>query len=149
MLRPYHWRGDHQNPVEVVGHDDERIQHDPREMIRDDGPTFGRDAPKFIGPHFALRHRTEDFGAIMRAKRDEIHARTGVIPASQADGPAPLTYRIKIHGVSTTSVCVAVVYVKVTAWPAWATVNSRAGPSCTPPAPYSAGLAPCSEAWAA
>jgi hypothetical protein len=89
---------DNQDSMEMIRHDDEGIQLDTGEMVRDGLPTLGNN---FADRH-ELDHKFHDIceqaKAVARANRDEIGTRLGVIVVPEADRPA-MTFGTLSHGI--------------------------------------------------
>ena len=89
MRRPYGRGGDDEDAVEMVRHDDERVQVDIRDVVRDGGPTAGDDLAQLVRLEYAVHHVTEDMVTLAGADGDEVGACLGVVVFTEADG-APL-----------------------------------------------------------
>ena len=85
---------DHGDSMHVIGHDNEGVQFNRREMIRDFLPTTPGDFAGIVQPHFTVHHMTEQTFPIPRADRHEIGARLAMVgarravPVHEADGTA-------------------------------------------------------------
>jgi hypothetical protein len=74
--------------VDVVGHYDERIQFNEREMVRDVFPTTLGNLACLVQPHFTVHHMPKEAFPLAGASGDETRAGLGVIVSLEADGTA-------------------------------------------------------------
>jgi hypothetical protein len=83
--------------MQVVGHDDEGVQFNQWEMVRDILPTTPRDFTRLVRVHFAVDDMAEQAGAFVGAHRDEIRPWLSVIMSLQASGAAMVFVRVVRH----------------------------------------------------
>jgi len=81
----------------VVGHNNECIQFNQREMARDILPTTPGDLARLVQPHFTVHHMAEQAFPFPHARRHETRPRFGVILPIEADGSAMVFVRVVRH----------------------------------------------------
>jgi hypothetical protein len=112
--------GDHDDSVNMIRHDDKRIQFNHRETMRNVLPTTPGDFARIVQMHLAVDHMAEQACVFPRAHLHEIRPRLGVIISIQAGGTPMVFVRVVFHSSSGS-----------TGTPAAATISNRET-SCQP-----------------
>lgn len=100
---PYHFRrfwrrfDNPQNPMNVIGHDDECIQCNMRKMGGNVQPASFSNAADRIQLHFAIHDVTKQRHTFIGDDGDEIRTGLGVIVPLQADGSAMMAVGVIWH----------------------------------------------------
>jgi len=89
--------GQNDDAVDVVGHDHKRVHVHAGIMVGHFIPHRLHHAPRIVHVHAPIDDRAEQAFAVLRANRDEIRARLGVIETAHADGTAVVFVRIVSH----------------------------------------------------
>ncbi len=98
--RPYgRYAFDGYDPVDVIGHHDECIEHDLTTNFAGPGPFLFDHPTDRIQSHFGIDDFAEQAAAPIGADRDEIGAGLSVVMARQTDGAAAMEGRIVGHPV--------------------------------------------------
>lgn len=82
---------DHDDAVDVIGHNRERIRRDLRKMVRDLCPAVLHDVAVRVQTHVAVHDVAEQTFVLVGADSDETGAACSVIVALEADGTAVVT----------------------------------------------------------
>ena len=100
MLRPYEKRAfdlrphNGQDTMDVIGHDNERLEFDLRKVKGDFQPDLMNDAPEGGQTHSAVCDLAEKTALPEGANRHEVESTLGVIESLEADGAAVKIIRI-------------------------------------------------------
>jgi hypothetical protein len=87
-----------EDPMHMVGHDNERPQFGGGKMYWDDAPTFSGDAANWGQNHFTIHHLPKQAFALPGADGDEIRPSTGVIITLPAYRAALVLVRVEMGG---------------------------------------------------
>lgn len=78
----------HNNPMEMVGHDDECVGLHVWEFVMPFGPPFFHHPSRLVQPHLPIHHLAEQTGPILGHEGDEIRAGPGIIIPLQPNAAA-------------------------------------------------------------
>jgi len=81
----------HDNAVNMIGHDCESIERHLREMTGDRAPAIARPFTGIAQPHVRINNRTEYRSPVVSADRDEIRTVATIIILTKANGAAAAT----------------------------------------------------------
>lgn len=90
---------DHDDSMDVIGHDDKGIQFNEREMVRDVLPTTLRNFSCLVQPYLAVHRMPEQAFPIPRADRHEICPRLGAAVLEVVVGATLVIARIRFAAI--------------------------------------------------